>query len=252
MSFVISYLLSLVICYLLDIKGELNMHKYLADIGYKMKYKTQKKEENEPGVISINLDPILKLIPYVNLGYAIFKYTFLCNNKDKFVEAFKSSDMIEKMNKVELHEYKKHPSVITALTISKNKSIVPIGRIRHKEENGEISEIEFILKSVNGTKRIEIISISGPVSKLSFIEILMFIDKYMGDEPRIIDNHDGTIYYENVENIDESFETKLLSKLERYKQLRDSLKQNGYLYGEEMCEYKDLQEELDGPKLSLN
>ena len=95
--------------------------------------------------------------------------------------------------------------------------------------------------------RMEIIEISGSLINLSPEEVVNYVLEQMG---LIMKSKNIKIIRTNELTEITLTKTKPKTKLERYIELRDSLKANGYLYGEEMCEYRDLEEEL-GPSLSL-
>ena len=192
MNFIDTWFISMIVCTFIDIKGEFNIYKYIADKGYKLNLEKYREESNrkEEGVITINLDLIFKYLPFLNIGYSLFKLNFYNEKFDLLFEQLCKKDLVKKMTDEEFSKYLANPT--------------------------------------------------GRNAKSIFIEGFKF------------DSQDSNLKkYEINSNGETILEKKPLSKLERYRELRDSLKINGYLYGEEMFEYKELKEEIEGPTLTI-
>ena len=159
----------------------------------------------------------------------------------------------------EKEEYKKNPTGLNAMVITLNNGRVvnckivnePIATIKEQEANGELSIVKIKFNFNNKDKLYEIISTSGPISRLSIEEQNEFVEKHLSSAFKKYDSDakKDTINSTSEEKVEDKKiseeSVKPLSRLERYKQLRDEITTNGWLYGEDMWEYRELKEEFE-------
>ena len=115
------------------------------------------------------------------------------------------------------------------------------------EVDGQTNTITVIMSSSPEDNTMKIVDLSGQIKNLSSDEMTEYIITHMD-----LIMQGKNISIRKTEEFTEVTLTKIKpkTKLERYIELRDSLKEQGYLIGEEMFEYQDLKEEL-GPTLNL-
>ena len=186
--------------------------------------------------------------------------------------------ILEEMTYDEWEEYKKNPTGVNAILVPLKKEVqkenekISFGTITIKEPSGvdSVVNIKLDLNKENRDDMIEIITARGPISKLSKDEQIKFIREHLietlkkgeskfGSKDAFIHElcNNQSVDVSDIENIDSkkdevAEEVRPLSRLERYKQLKQSIEENGFLYGEEMFEYKELKEEIEGPTLTIN
>ena len=111
----------------------------------------------------------------------------------------------------------------------------------------QTNTITAIMSTSQEDNTMKIINLSGPVKELSKDELTKYILEHMD---LIMEGKNITLKRTN-QYVEVTYtKIKQKTKLERYIELRDSLTKNGYLYGEEMCEYRELQDEF-APKLKM-
>lgn len=277
MGFGSIWLTTIIMTIIFEFKNEFKMFKDFADMGYKIN--TDKLTDlSKIAGDAINSSFIATLIPFYNITSVILKRKKYEDNKELIFDQYMRLGILEEMSSDEYEEYKKHPTGINAVLVPIKKEVqkenekILFGTITIKEPSGleSVVNIKLDLNKENKDDMIEIITARGPISKLSKDEQVKFIREHLIESFRKgvskFGNSDAFIHelcknesvdVSDIEKINEDKtldEVKPLSRLERYKQLKQSIEENGFLYGEEMFEYKELKEEFDemeGPKLKL-
>lgn len=262
MNFIGIWIITVITSVVWEFKNELKMFKDFADIGYKIN--VNKMKDIQSNVLPQSNSNIFlnMMIPFLNIASVIRRKSLYENNKQLIFDQYDKMGVLEEMTETEKEEYAKNPSGWNAVLLTakesneqevkktpqpkSNEKLQIVKMIIH-EENGQTNTIKVRMDTSPNSDRMEIIEISGSLINLSQQEVINYVLEQMD---MIMKSKDIKIIRTN-ELIEITLtKTKPKTKLERYIELRDSLKANGYLYGEEMCEYRDLEKEL-GPSLSL-
>lgn len=266
----ISFIMSIVF----EFKNEFKMFKDFADIGYKI---------NTDGLtdlsrISATSDAIgnsllAMLIPFYNVACTLKRISQYEQNKELIFDQYVRLGIVEEMSTDEWEEYKKNPTGFNAILVPLKKQVyeenekISFGTITIEDSNGEVSviNIKLDLNQEDPDKMIEIITMRGPIRDLSKEEQLKFIREHLGKafekgvskfgskeafieklcKEDTVDVSDIDKLTVTSEKIEDEEEIKPLSRLERYKQLKQSILENGFLYGEDMVLYKELKEKYE-------
>ena len=259
MSYIVMWLTTVLASYVFDFKIAFKMFKEIADVGYKINADKFRDFANSIPTNSSDISKVIRFIPFVNLLYTLHGINSYENNKQLIFQQFLSLDILEEMTDDEKEEYKKNPTGLNAMVITLNNGRVvngkivnePIATIKEQEANGEFSIVKIKFNSNNKDKFYEIISTSGPISRLSIEEQNEFVEKHLSSAFKKYDSDakKDTINSTSEEKVEDKKiseeSVKPLSRLERYKQLRDEITTNGWLYGEDMWEYRELKEEFE-------
>lgn len=251
-------------------KYALKMYKDFADCGYKFDSKRLSEVSNS---MPNQTKSICKsFIPLYNLLLALKETKVYEENKQSFFDFYYSMGILVEMTEDEKNNYLKEPTLLNAIKISsgtyrdKIKLNIDVNsktcNISYIYSDGVKNEVKFVIDVVeNECQIINILNVSGPLACLSHEEHIKFITdnflKYFSNTKTkytIIDKTKNTTEYNTKIAVNESSkkETVQLSKIDRYKQLKESIIKNGYLYGEDFVEYKELEEEFsDDIKLTL-
>lgn len=262
MSFIGIWIITVVTSSIWELKNELEMFKEFADNGYKLNINKMKEIQTDIAPQTSNNVLLSMLIPFYNVASVIRRKNLYENNKQLIFDQYDKLGVLEEMTEAEKEEYAKNPSGWNAVLLTakesneqevkktpqpKSNDKMQIVKMIIHEENGQTNTIKVRMDTSPNSDRMEIIEISGSLINLSQQEVVNYVLEQMD---MIMKSKDIKIIRTN-ELIEITLtKTKPKTKLERYIELRDSLKANGYLYGEEMCEYRDLEKEL-GPSLSL-
>ncbi len=251
-----------------EISNELKIFKEIADLGYKFNLNKTKSIQNNIAPNSNN--SLLRMyIPFYNL-YAVLKGKIMYEqNKEMIFEQYEKLGIIEEMTEEEKEEYSKNPTGWNAMIIASHntetrfteKQTIPetqpatifpeegtqTVKMIINELDGQTNIITTIMSISPEDNTMKIIGLSGPIKELSKDEITNYILEHMD-----LIMEGKNISLRKTNDFVEVTYTKIKpkTKLERYIELRDSLKEQGYLIGEEMFEYQDLKKEL-GPTLNL-
>lgn len=271
--------ITVIISIIFEFKNEFKMFKDIADAGYKINIDRLDELQKQLSPNATNNLLMSLLIPFYNIASVMMRRNKYENNKQLIFDQYDKLGIIEEMTEEEQKEYMKNPTGWNALVIPlmakerKENQDLSIGTITITEPNGEVSEVKVNFNFHDDNKKIEILSAKGPISKLTYEEQLSFIGEHFLNAVKKGEEKYGSreafldaICKGNTANLNEALEAKLdepvqeeikkteepkpLTRLERYKQLRDSITQNGFLYGEEMVEYKELKEEFGELTLS--
>lgn len=279
MNFFIMWPITIVISFIFEFKNEFKMFKDFADIGYKVNtdkltdLSTMSATSN-----ALNASLTAMLIPFFNIACTLARRKKYEENKELIFEQYLKLGIIEEMSDEEFEEYKKNPTGVNALMVPLKKQVydesknISFGTITIVEPNGEESvvNIKLDLNKEDKEDMIEIITSRGPISKFSKEEQKEFIREHLIESFKKGESKFGSreafikelCDKENV-NVsdapvlqskpdDKSMEVQPLSRLEQYKQLKKSIEENGFLYGEDMVIYHELKEEFESEqKLSL-
>lgn len=251
-----------------EISNELKIFKDIAEQGYKFNLNKTKSIQNN--IIPNSNNSLLRMyIPFYNL-YAVLKGKIMYEqNKEMIFEQYEKLGIIEEMTEEEKDEYSKNPTGWNAMIIASHntetrfteKQTIPetqqtviypeegtqMVKMIINELDGQTNTITTIMSTSQEDNTMKIINLSGPVKELSKDELTKYILEHMD---LIMEGKNITLKRTN-QYVEVTYtKIKQKTKLERYIELRDSLTKNGYLYGEEMCEYRELQDEF-APKLKM-
>lgn len=270
--------ITVILTIVFEFKNEFKMFKEFADMGYKINTdKLTDLSKMSVTTNAINSSLIGMLIPFYNLASVMAKRKKYEENKELIFEQYMRLGILEEMTYDEWEEYKKNPTGVNAILVPLKKEVqkesekISFGTITIKEPSGvdSVVNIKLDLNKENRDDMIEIITARGPISKLSKDEQIKFIREHLigtikkgeskfGSKDAFIHElcNNQSVDVSDIENMDSKKdevveEVRPLSRLERYKQLKQSIEENGFLYGEEMFEYKELKEEIEGPTLTI-
>ena len=270
--------ITVILTIVFEFKNEFKMFKEFADMGYKINTdKLTDLSKMSVTTNAINSSLIGMLIPFYNLASVMAKRKKYEENKELIFEQYMRLGILEEMTYDEWEEYKKNPTGVNAILVPLKKEVqkesekISFGTITIKEPSGvdSVVNIKLDLNKENRDDMIEIITARGPISKLSKDEQIKFIREHLietlkkgeskfGSKDAFIHElcKNQSVDVSDIENMDSKKdevleEVRPLSRLERYKQLKQSIEENGFLYGEEMFEYKELKEEIEGPTLTI-
>lgn len=266
MNFFGMWSITIIVSSICEFINELKIFKDFADAGYK--FNVEKLKDIQTNIVpnATSNSKISMYIPFYNLYTVMQRKTTYEKNKEMIFEQYEKLGVLEEMTDEEKENYAKNPTGWNAIAVAAQNSI---NRTTKKEANPQVTSnsnnekqiVKMIIIEENNQTNIvtvrmntqaendtlEILELDGPVSSYSKEEL----EKY------IIENMDLIMQNKNIslKRTEELIEitltkTKPKTKLERYIELRDSLKEQGYLIGEEMWEYKELKEELE-PTLKL-
>lgn len=270
--------ITVILTIVFEFKNEFKMFKEFADMGYKINTdKLTDLSKMSVTTNSINSSLIGMLIPFYNLASVMVKRKKYEENKEFIFEQYMRLGILEEMTYDEWEEYKKNPTGVNAILVPLKKEVqkenekISFGTITIKEPSGvdSVVNIKLDLNKENKDDMIEIITARGPISELSKDEQIKFIREHLietikkgeskfGSKDAFIHElcKNQSVDVSDIENMDSKNdevdeEVRPFSRLERYKHLKQSIEENGFLYGEEMFEYKELKEEIEGPTLTI-
>ena len=255
------WLATTIISIIYEFKNEFKMFKDFADIGYKLNINKMKNIQADLPIQTNNHIYLSMIVPFYNLYTVLKRIKTYEDNKQLIYETYNKLDVIEEMTDEEKQKYAENPTAWNAILLTaqsqeekqqtelkkekqenNNEQIV---KIIVTEEDGQTNTVKLKLNKDPNDDTVKVLEIDGPIRNLPKEEITKFILNHMD---QIMTNKNISIIKTNEYIQITLNKTKPKTKLERYKELKNSLIQNGFLYGEEMVEYKDLQEEL---KLTL-
>ena len=259
MNFFVLWLLTIVTSYGCYFKVMVKQLVDFANAGYKLNLNSNSYVDLESSVdtdVEFDISKLSFFIPFFNL-YSVLEFNSEYEqNKEFILQQLVMLDIFVEMTDEEKKKYLNNPCVVNAISIAfenaeKNDSEnIPfdnefdnnnyfIVNFVVKEDNIEYAILKIKVNYIFNQSILEILTLDGPAYNLSYDQALEYFRNVLDKVKSEIDSKsykDGdTIVISN---------SKPKTKLERYIDLRDSLKQNGYLYGEEMCEYRDLENEL--------
>lgn len=266
MSFFGIWSMTFIVSVVCEFKNELKIFKDFADIGYKINIDRLDELSKMISSYSNNSSLINYLIPFYNIFYVLKKVKLYEENKQHIFEQYMTLGLIDEMSDIEKEEYQKKPTAFNAILVpikcqANNDAKRYInGSITIESKDSEVSvvNIKIDLEARTLEDMIKIVSSKGPISNLpikqqyemiydnfslvanegkaKFGDIDSFVEEIMNTQNITLESNDS--------EVKESDDLKPLSRLERYKQLRQSIIENGFLYGEEMFEYQELKEEF--------
>ena len=267
MSFFSIWGITIITSTICELVNEIKIFKDFADQGYKFNMDKMKTIQTNivPNTTSSALD---MYIPFYNLYTVLKRKAMYEQNKDTIFTQYEKLGILEEMTEEEKKVYASKPTGWNAIVIAAHDSQSQQQVIRktetketiniHEEGNqtvkmiinetdGKTNTITVIMSTSPDDNTMKIIGLSGPIKDLSKDELTEYIITHMD-----LIMQGKNISIRKTEEFTEVTLTKIKpkTKLERYIELRDSLKEQGYLIGEEMFEYQDLKEEL-GPTLNL-
>lgn len=261
MNIIGTWFFTVCLSFYFEVKSAFKMFKDFADAGYK--FNSDKLSELSNAVGPMQARTIFSLfVPFYNMLSTVVRFQKYEQFKEVIFEQYITLGILEEMSDEEKAEYNKKSTGFNASVIAAKGNVKNVNdymTLTIKENDNDISIVKFNIneKADNLYDKLDIIEISGPISNLTKNEQLdIIVDclrKMVLSEDNIISENENTNKNETESNVEDkqAEEVKPLSRLERYKQLRDSITENGYLYGEEMVEYKELQEEF-GNQLTLS
>lgn len=281
MNIFIMWPITIIMSIIFEFKNEFKMFKDFADIGYKINTdKLTDLSMMSATSNALNASLTAMLIPFFNIGCTLARRKKYEENKELIFEQYLKLGIIEEMSEEEFEEYKKNPTGFNAILVPLKKQVyeesekISFGTITIEEPNGEVSvvNIKLDLNKENKDNMIEILTVRGPIRNLSKEEQLKFVKNHLGEtfkkgvskygsadafveelcKKSSVDVSEIDGLTVTTKKIEDKEDEKPLSRLERYKQLKKSIEENGFLYGEDMVLYKELQEEYESEqKLSL-
>lgn len=194
------YLISCLVSTILARYINLQYLKYLANEGYKMKMKYDKKNKNLYPEPLVKIGKFYTLIPIFNLSYVISKLVDLKINKNEMFKKLYKQDKIIRMDQDDMNRFADNDSYSNVVNISYNtesvdkaymdaiKEIKQTYYLTYNDEKGQ-NMIVFDVK-ISG---IDIIKTEGPISDNSeeekYTELLKRLSKkntiiYQYKEPK--------------------------------------------------------------------
>lgn len=257
MNFIGIWIITIITSVVWEFKNELQMFKEFADNGYKLN--VDKMKDIQTNVLpQSNSNLFLNMIiPFYNLASVIRRKSLYENNKQMIFDQYDKLGILEEMTEEEKQEYAKNPTGWNAVLMVIKENDEPKVEKQTKPEQPKQNNtniVKLIINEENGVTNTVKLDMSLGGDKLAILEINEGLTALSKDEliSYVIEHMDIIMQGKNIsikrtEEMTEITLTKVKpkTKLERYIELRDSLKANGFLYGEEMCEYHDLKDEFE-------
>lgn len=266
MNFFGIWSITIIVSSICELKNEFKIFKDFADAGYK--FNTDKLKDIQTNIIpnATSNSRLSMYIPFYNLFTVMKRKIMYEQNKDMIFEQYEKLGVLEEMTDEEKENYSQNPSGWNAILIAAQntqtkeikKEVKPqitstsdnkkqIVKMIILEENKETNVITVRMNMLNGDDTLEVLELNGPVKNYPKNQLTSYILEHMD-----IIMQGKNISLKRTEELIEITLNKVKpkTKLERYIELRDSLKEQGYLIGEEMFEYQDLKKELE-PTLKL-
>ena len=259
MNFIGIWLITIITSVVSEFINELKIFKDVADAGYKLNIEKMNNIQSSISNDTNNNLYLSLMIPFYNMVSVIKRKNTYENNKEMIFEQLDKLGMLDEMTEEEIKEYSKNPIgwnavIMTANTKKEIKETTKTNANKDqvvqmiiKEEDGQTNIIEVKLDMSTTDDKLEVLKVNGPAENFTKDQLTHYIIEHID----LIMTGKNITCKRKESHIEITLtKTKPKTRLERYIELRDSLTKNGYLYGEEMCEYRELQDEF-APKLKM-
>lgn len=116
MEFLITYIITIITTYIIDMKRTNKMFKDIADNGYKIDIEKYSECNNSDD--SKSLRNLIFLFPFLNICFSVYVYLDYINNREENFNMLRVTGAIKEMDKKESYIYDTNPKGNTAITIS--------------------------------------------------------------------------------------------------------------------------------------